>query len=137
MIHQNGGFSLSEAYKMSVNPPPAHVKSDPNVRVYRAADFEVIDPEKVKPIPTYSGDVFSAVTFTMLPGQLHTPHSHTDVTQAWFILSGQGEAILGDDRREVVGPGTMIVHHPTQLHGILATGDENLVYMNISERPRT
>src|ERR1700723_3728887 len=58
-IHPSGQLSLSEAYKMSVNPPPVHVKSDPNVRIYRAADFQVIDPEKVKPTPTYAGDVFS------------------------------------------------------------------------------
>ena len=59
----------------------------------------------------------------------------TDMTQAWIILEGQGEALLGDGRRDLVGPGTMIVHHPTQMHGIVNVGDTNLVYINISERP--
>jgi hypothetical protein len=29
----------------------------------------------------------------------------------------------------------MIVHHPTQMHGIVNIGDTNLVYINVSERP--
>jgi mannose-6-phosphate isomerase-like protein (cupin superfamily) len=60
---------------------------------------------------------------------------HTDMTQAWIILEGTGEAILGNGRRDVVGPGTMIVHHPTQMHGIVNIGETNLVYINVSERP--
>ena len=82
----------------------------------------------------YNGEKISAVTFTMLPGQIHEPHAHTDVTQAWIILEGRGEAILGDGRRDTVGPGTLIVHHPTQLHGIVNVGDTDLVYINISEK---
>jgi mannose-6-phosphate isomerase-like protein (cupin superfamily) len=82
----------------------------------------------------YSGDRFSCVTFRMTPGQVHEPHQHADVSQMWVILSGEGEAILGDERRERVGPGTVIVHHPMQPHGIVALGPEDLVYINISER---
>jgi len=103
-------------------------------RVYKVADFlNVYDA--VRPTPMYSGDKLSCVTFRMTPGQVHEPHSHTDITQMWVILSGHGEAILDDDRRERVGPGTVIVHHPTQPHGIEALGPDDLVYINISERP--
>ncbi len=115
--------------------PPVQPKSDPNHRLYRIADF-LQAYETVRPHPMYSGDRFSCVTFRMTPGQIHQPHQHADVTQMWVIISGEGEAILGDERRERVGPGTVIVHHPTQPHGIVALGPEDLVYINISERGR-
>jgi quercetin dioxygenase-like cupin family protein len=116
-------------------PPPVMPMSDPEERIYRSNDFRVSDPDVVRPTPMYCGDKLSAVTFTMLPGQVHEAHMHTDMTQAWIILEGTGEAILGNGRRDVVGPGTMIVHHPTQMHGIVNIGDTNLVYINVSERP--
>ncbi len=119
---------------MATPPPPIMALSDPKKRVYRTSDYLVSDPDIVKPTPMYCGEKFSAVTFTMLPGQIHEAHMHGDVTQAWIILRGTGEAILGDDRREVVGPGTLIVHHPTQMHGIVNVGNTDLVYINVSER---
>ena len=93
--------------------PPVQPKSDPSRRVYRVADFLEVY-ETVRPHPMYSGDRFSCVTFRMTPGQVHEPHQHADVTQMWVILSGEGEAILDGGAREHVGPGTCIVHHPTQ-----------------------
>jgi quercetin dioxygenase-like cupin family protein len=111
-----------------MNYPP----SDREERVYRTHDFRVTDPSRVAPTPMYFGERFSAVTFTMLPGQVHEPHSHEDLTQAWFILEGRGEAFLGEDRREIVEAGTIIVHHPRQVHGIVNVGSEPLVYVNIS-----
>ncbi len=117
------------------SPPPKVPLSDPAQRVYRTDDFRVSDSSAVRPTPMYNGEKLSAVTFTMLPGQIHEPHSHTDVTQAWIILEGRGEALLGGGRRDPVGPGTLIVHHPMQLHGIVNVGDTDLVYINISEKP--
>ena len=110
----------------------AHPPSDPEERVYRTQDFRIADDTRVAPVPMYFGARFSAVTFTMLPGQVHEPHSHEDLTQAWFILEGTGEALLGGDRRERVEAGTVIVHHPGQVHGIVNVGSEPLVYVNIS-----
>jgi quercetin dioxygenase-like cupin family protein len=115
------------------NPPPSHSPSDPSRRVYKVDDF-LVTYETVRPTPMYAGEKFSCVTFRMTPGQVHEPHSHTDMTQMWVILSGAGEAILDDGRRERVGPGTVIVHHPTQPHGIVALGPDDLVYINVSER---
>lgn len=110
----------------------SHPPSDPEERVYRTQDFRVSFPDRVAPTPMYFGERFSAVTFTMLPGQVHEPHSHEDLTQAWFILEGIGEALLGGERRQIVEAGTVIVHHPRQPHGIVNIGTEPLVYVNIS-----
>ena len=79
-------------------PPPVMPMSDPEERIYRSDDFRVSDPDAVRPTPMYCGDKLSAVTFTMLPGQIHEAHMHTDMTQAWIILEGTGEAILGNGR---------------------------------------
>jgi quercetin dioxygenase-like cupin family protein len=117
---------------MSTAPPPTP-KSDPSRRIYKIADF-LQTFENVRPNPMYNGERFSCVTFQMTPGQVHEPHQHADVSQMWVIISGEGEAILDGGKRERVGPGTVIVHHPTQPHGIVALGPDDLVYINISER---
>jgi mannose-6-phosphate isomerase-like protein (cupin superfamily) len=65
---------------------------------------------------------------------VHEPHQHADVSQMWVIISGEGESILDGGKRERVGPGTVIVHHPMQPHGIVALGPEDLIYINVSER---
>lgn len=114
-------------------PPSSIPNSDPEQRVYRITDF-LETYETVRPHAMYNGERFSCVTFQMKPGQVHEAHQHADVSQMWVILSGEGEAILGEERRERVGPGTVIVHHPTQPHGIVALGPDDLVYINISER---
>lgn len=51
-----------------------------------------------------------------------------------IILSGQGEVLMDNGRTEIVGPGAVCVHLPTQLHGIKTVGDENLVYITVAER---
>lgn len=117
---------------MSATPPLVKPLSDPKRRVYEIADF-LVAYDQVRPTLMYSGEKFSCVTFRMTPGQIHQPHSHEDITQMWVIISGEGEAILDDGARRKVGPGTVIVHHPTQPHGIVALGPEDLVYINISE----
>lgn len=115
--------------------PPPMALNDPEERIYRSEDFRVENPGAVRPTPMYCGEKLSAVTFTMLPGQIHEPHRHADITQAWIILEGTGQLLLGKERTDVVGPGAMIVHHPHQWHGIVNIGDTNLVYINVSERP--
>jgi quercetin dioxygenase-like cupin family protein len=120
-------------HPMSATPPPSMPLSDPRKRVYNTGDF-LVAYETVRPTPMYSGEKLSCVTFRMTPGQVHEPHSHTDITQMWVILSGEGEAILDDGQRERVGPGAVIVHHPTQPHGIVALGPDDLVYINVSEK---
>ena len=121
---------------MSATPPPyASPPSDPSRRVYDTADF-LVAYENVRPTPMYNGEKLACVTFRMTPGQIHKPHSHTDQTQMWVILSGDGEAILDNDFLERVGAGTVIVHHPNQAHGIVALGPEDLVYINVSAKPQ-
>jgi quercetin dioxygenase-like cupin family protein len=123
----------------SMSPTANLPLSDPEERVYPLAKYQKIFPEAVRPAPVYLGTKFSTVVFTMLPGQVHEPHKHDDQTQIWVILEGQGEFLMGNGRSELVGPGTVCVHHPNQMHGIKTVGDQNLVYINISEKvaPKT
>jgi quercetin dioxygenase-like cupin family protein len=120
---------------MSVNPMAGVPLSDINERIYQPlSKYLVTDENVVKPEAIYLGTKMAAIVFTMLPGQLHKPHKHEDQTQMWIIVSGQGEVIMDDGRTEIVGPGAVCVHHPTQLHGIRTVGDENLVYFTVSEK---
>lgn len=120
---------------MSVSPMPKYPQSDLDERIYSPlSKYQRTDPDVVKPAPIYFGPKLSAIVFTMLPGQEHKPHKHEDQTQMWIVISGQGEVIMEDGRREIVGPGAICVHHPQQLHGINTVGDENLVYITVAHK---
>jgi len=120
---------------MSVNPYANVTLSDPNERIYQPlSKYQRTYEDVVKPESIYIGPKMAAIVFTMLPGQVHKPHKHEDQTQMWIIVEGQGEVLMDDGRTELVGPGAICVHHPTQLHGIRTVGDTNLVYLTVSER---
>jgi quercetin dioxygenase-like cupin family protein len=120
---------------MSVNPYGNIPLSDLDERIYQPlSKYQKTHEDAVKAETIYNGPILAAIVFTMLPGQVHRAHKHEDQTQMWIIVSGKGEVIMDDGRTEIVGPGAICVHHKNQLHGINTVGEENLVYITVSEK---
>jgi mannose-6-phosphate isomerase-like protein (cupin superfamily) len=68
------------------------------------------------------------------PNSQQPLHWHPDVEQAYVIVRGRGEMILGDEREEV-GSGTMILIPPGTHHAIPNPDDETLVYVSAASPP--
>jgi len=68
---------------------------------------------------------FSLRTYRLRPGHGPGPlHSHTVTDSAYFVLSGQVEVRLGDDRH-VLGPGDLAFITPGTAHSIENVGADD------------
>lgn len=61
-------------------------------------------------------------------------HSHLESEQAYVIVRGEGEMIVGDERQKV-GPGAMILIPPGTDHAIRNPSDQTLVYVSAASPP--
>jgi mannose-6-phosphate isomerase-like protein (cupin superfamily) len=68
------------------------------------------------------------------PNSQQPLHSHPDAEQAYVIVQGRGEMIVGDER-EMVGRGTMILVPPNTEHAIRNPTDESLAYVSATSPP--
>ena len=68
------------------------------------------------------------------PNSQQPLHSHLDSEQAYVIVRGRGEMIVGDERQEV-GPGAMILIPPGTDHAIRNPSDQTLVYVSAASPP--
>jgi mannose-6-phosphate isomerase-like protein (cupin superfamily) len=68
------------------------------------------------------------------PNSQQPLHSHPGAEQAYVIVRGRGEMIVGDEREEV-GPGTMILIPPGRDHAIRNPSDQRLVYVSAASPP--
>jgi mannose-6-phosphate isomerase-like protein (cupin superfamily) len=69
----------------------------------------------------------------MEPGESPPLHRHDDTEQVFFVLSGRGRVIVGEDERDVgeIGPGDLIRIPPGTPHRVPCVGDEPLRYLVI------
>jgi mannose-6-phosphate isomerase-like protein (cupin superfamily) len=68
------------------------------------------------------------------PNSQQPLHAHPGAEQAYVIVRGRGEMIVGDEREEV-GSGTMILIPPGTDHAIRNPSDETLVYVSAASPP--
>ncbi|MCD6406270.1 cupin domain-containing protein, partial [Candidatus Aerophobetes bacterium] len=69
--------------------------------------------------------VFSVGQTYILPGKGHLTHSHEDMDEILFIISGKGEATVGESKGEV-SAGDMIYVPAGVNHSLVNTGWEPL-----------
>ncbi len=68
------------------------------------------------------------------PGtRAHPPHTHEGV-EAFYILEGQGELEMGEER-QTLQANEAIVIDPSILHGLVNTGTAKMRYMVIITKP--
>src|SRR5262249_19256473 len=62
------------------------------------------------------------------PGGRTAPHYHKRTEEIYYVLRGTGEMTIGDETRGVA-PGDAIAIPPGQVHTVLNTGSEPLVFL--------
>ena len=68
------------------------------------------------------------------PGKGHTMHNHPGIEEILYIISGEGEQVVADERRKV-GPGTLIHIPPDLFHETINTGWEEMKIIAIYAPP--
>ena len=69
---------------------------------------------------------FAQATFP--PGEIAGGHSHSDMTEVFFIQSGSGTIVI-DQQSFAIDAGTTITVQPGEEHQLENTGDEDLVVL--------
>ena len=58
------------------------------------------------------------------------PHTHADHTDAFFVLDGEAEFLVGDETFRF-GPGSYVAAPPGVVHGFRVSGDQELRMLNV------
>ncbi len=69
-----------------------------------------------------------------LPGSQQARHRHPAQEQAYVIIRGQGQMLLGDEER-TVGEGTLVFVPPGTEHAIRNASPDPLVYVSATAPP--
>jgi methionyl-tRNA synthetase len=98
-----------------------------------------IDVASIGAIPVSAPDAGSRAAFSagfgrIAPGGETAPHRH-DEAEAFFILSGEGDAIGADGPRRV-RPGSFVLFEPFEEHILRNVGDEELCFLDLYWRDR-
>lgn len=81
--------------------------------------------EKMGKVSLAAGEHLYAGMNCFLPGQAHAAHVHADQDKLYYVLSGAGEARLGEETH-AVSAGDLVVAPAGVLHGMKNTGGEPL-----------
>lgn len=92
------------------------------------------DPGKMGKVSLAAGERLYAGLNCFAPGQEHAAHVHADQDKLYYVLSGAGEAQLGDETHEVAG-GDLILAQAGVAHGLKNTGAVPLVVLVVFAPP--
>ena len=101
-------------------------------RHFKIAEFlQPADGEPIRSVITESADAV-VVAWYVKPGQWISVHVHPDGQDTWSILSGNGEYRVSVHGESIpIAKGDVVVAHRREVHGVLNTGDEPLVFLSV------
>jgi len=99
--------------------------------IARLAEF---DAGKMGKVSLAAGERLYAGLNCFLPGQQHAAHVHADQDKLYYVLSGTGEAQVGEDLRQVA-QGDLILAPAGVAHGLKNTGPSPLVVLVVFAPP--
>lgn len=78
----------------------------------------------------------------LAPGEAPPPHRHDDMEQIFYILTGQGQLVIGEQGDEFpVNPGDVVRIPPQTVHTVHCLGEVTLRYLAVdcfpAGRPQT
>jgi len=72
----------------------------------------------------------------MEPGSVSERHSHERSEQIWIVERGEGELLLGNGRTEALRAGDIVGTPAGEIHGVVNSGKEPLVYLAVTTPPQ-
>ena len=88
-------------------------------------DFEGSNLEKFYKATLWQGEHVMIGLNCLEPGQTQPVHAHPGADKFYFVLTGSGRFIVGEDE-QTVASGTVVVAPAGVLHGVTNTGAERL-----------
>jgi quercetin dioxygenase-like cupin family protein len=96
-----------------------------------AAFLQPSEGEPIRSVITESAEAVF-VAWCVNPGQRIAPHVHPAGQDTWTILSGSGVYALSANGHAVpIAMGDVLVAHRGEVHGVVNTGQEPLVFVSV------
>lgn len=70
------------------------------------------------------------------PGYTSNPHSHDDLEEVFYVVSGTGRIRIGEEEEDIA-PGSCIFAPPKTIHQLINTGQEILKVYAVTSPPFT
>lgn len=101
-------------------------------RFFKVVEFlQPADGEPIRSVITESADA-AVVAWYVKPGHRISAHVHPEGQDTWTILSGCGEyRVSAQGESIVIAKGDVLVAHRGEVHGVLNTGQEPLVFVSV------
>lgn len=97
-----------------------------NFKDYR--DFTGSSPDKFYKSTLFSSSKILLGLNCLEPGQSQAAHAHHDQDKFYFVVEGEGEFTVGDEKQMAV-PGWSVWAPAGVQHGVTNTSDERLVIL--------
>ena len=101
-------------------------------RVFQSSDFlRPSDEEPIRSVIDQTNDAV-VIAWCVKPQQRLHPHIHPNGQDTWIIQAGEGQYLM--DQAGTTRPikvGDVVVARAGQVHGVLSTGPEPLVFVSI------
>ena len=88
-------------------------------------DYEGSNPEKFHKATLWQGEHVMIGLNCLEPGQTQSTHAHTGADKFYFVLSGSGSFIVGEEE-QTVASGAVVVAPAGVPHGVTNSGAERL-----------
>ena len=76
----------------------------------------------------FSGELLMLGLNCLEPGQQQPLHDHADQDKCYYVLEGEGEFTVGEERRSC-GPGHAVCAAAGAVHGVVNRGESRLVVL--------
>ena len=73
---------------------------------------------------------------TMEPGSASERHAHERSEQIWIVERGEGILLLGNEQTEALRAGDIVRTPAKEIHGVVNSGKEPLVYLAVTTPPQ-
>jgi quercetin dioxygenase-like cupin family protein len=73
---------------------------------------------------------------TMEPGSVSERHAHGRSEQIWIVERGEGILLLGNEQTEGLRAGDIVRAPAEDIHGVVNSGQEPLVYLAVTVPPQ-
>jgi quercetin dioxygenase-like cupin family protein len=101
-------------------------------RLFKFTEYlQPADGEPIRSVITESAEA-AVVAWYVKPGQSISAHVHPDGQDTWTILAGCGEYRVSINGESIsIAKGDVLVAHRGEVHGVLSTGQEPLVFISV------
>ncbi len=109
--------------------------SSPTQRTFDVEKLVRFSPKKAMVTEIVITKHSSIAVWGVRPGQEVSAHTHPDGQDTWIMIRGELTYYLGDGQKKVISAGQIDVAEPSQVHGAINEGSEDVVFLSIYSAP--